>query len=111
MMLYGKTDDEYFRMLSEGKKHEFRQIEGMILENKQTGETKQFSVKNIFLLDPARAEAVKKNYSKVPWEDKPVFAIELGDEIVSVHVPILASDQILDRNPVEYEKPWYAVTE
>jgi hypothetical protein len=30
MMLYGKNDDAYFRLLSQGKKHEFRQIEGIV---------------------------------------------------------------------------------
>ncbi len=107
MMLYCKTDDEYFKMLGNSKAHEFRQIEGIIVENELTGETKQFPVKNIFILDPFRTERVKRNYPKVPWDDKPVFAIELGDEIVSVRVPKVISDQPADRMNVE--KRWCAV--
>lgn len=107
MMLYCKTDDEYFKQLGNHKAHEFRQIEGIIIENKLTGETKQFPVKNIFMLDPFRTERVKRNYPKVPWDDKPVFAIELGDEIVSVQVPDAAVNSRQDRTNIE--KRWCAV--
>lgn len=109
MMLYAITEDEYFQQIANGmKSHEFRQIEGIILENKQTHEIKQFPVKNITLLDPFRTEQVKRNYPKVPWNDKPVFAIELGAEIVIEKVQIQRIDA---GHIVEEGKPWYAVTE
>jgi hypothetical protein len=109
MMLYGKTDAEYFEMLSQGKKHEFRQIEGIILENKDTGETKQFQVTNIELMDPFQAKKIKEKYSKVSWENKPIFAIYLGDEVV--HEKVERTESVDAGRLLETRKRWYAITE
>lgn len=81
MRLYVKCLPEYFALLDK-KGHEFRQIECIIVENSETKETREFLVTNILRLDAGRAQLVRQNYPKVPWDaELPVFAIELGEEV------------------------------
>jgi len=64
------------------KTMEFRQFESIVLKNTETGETREFLVKDVRRLYPSSAGNVKKLYSKVSWiPDLPIFAIDLGDEL------------------------------
>ncbi|MCX9011312.1 MAG: hypothetical protein OIN66_09335 [Candidatus Methanoperedens sp.] len=120
MKLYVKCHAEYFRML-DLKTTEFRQFESIVIENKETGETREFLVKDVRKVYPGSEKTIKNKYPKVDWDpDLPVFAIELGDEldrndiIVSVPQPAHELDQKPDRKVFEIpeaEKTWHGVGE
>ncbi len=87
MRLYARCLPEYFAML-DTKTIEFRQIECIMLENQESGDTIEFKVKDIHKIDPQHEPLVKKTYPGVSWdEDLPIYAIELGEEIRKTEIP------------------------
>ncbi|MDD3840089.1 MAG: hypothetical protein PHP06_05890 [Clostridia bacterium] len=88
MKLSAKCHPDYFAML-DIKTVEFRQFESIVLENTETGEIREFLIKDVRKIYPGTEETIKTKYPKVPWDpDLPVFAIDLGDELDRNDIPV-----------------------
>ena len=82
MQLKARCRPEYWNMLGAVKQTEFRQIESIILENTETGETKTFAVTDIHKLEEVAAEHVKTTHPAVEWNPhQPIYGIGLGLEM------------------------------
>lgn len=117
MKLYAKCLPTYFKML-DLRSVEFRQFESIVLENSETGEKREFLVKDVRKLYPGTEKNIMNKYSEMPWDsDLPIFAIDLGDELdrnempVSVPHPAPAATILEDRKfeIPEAEKTWHGV--
>lgn len=119
MKLRAKCLPEYFKLL-DIKSVEFRQFESIEIENTETGEVREFLVKDVRKMYPGTERTIKNKYPHVPWEpDLPIFAIDLGDELdrnempVPVSVPLPAPAAALQEDRKyeipESEKTWHGV--
>ena len=73
---------EYFELLKNGKRHEFRQFEDITIINTETGEERKYEVDKVFPLDDGRARTVMENFNLVSWNpNRPIYAIGLGGRI------------------------------
>ena len=82
MQLIAKCLPIYWNQLGTVKQTEFRQIESIILENTETGETKTFAVTDIHKLEDVAAEHVKTTHPAVEWNPhQPIYGIGLGLEM------------------------------
>lgn len=82
MQLKGRCLPEYWEQLGKDKLTEFRQIESIVLENTETGESKTFTVTDIHELQEVAADHVKETHSAVEWNPhQPIYGIGLGLEM------------------------------
>ncbi len=80
MKLKAKIDRKYLELILKGeKRYEYRQLESIILVDKESGDEYEFEIEDIEKID---VEELKKKYPDVPWKDGLVtVAIKLGKRI------------------------------
>ncbi len=80
MKLRAKIERKYLEQILRGEKeYEYRQLESIILVDKETGEEFEFEILDIEKID---VKEVKKRYPDVPWKEGLLtVAIKLGRRI------------------------------